>query len=64
LGLGHYKNKAKQADYDYGSQDKAHGLALGHSKDKGGGHEAGYGLDNRQGNGGGNGGGRGRGKNK
>lgn len=59
LGLGHFKNKEELAGQNYSSQNKdSGGLALGHSKDKGGGH----GVDNGHGNGGGNSGGHGGGK--
>jgi hypothetical protein len=64
LGLGHYKHKAKYATHtkhesqNYNGHNKNRGLALGHSKDKSGGHGVGHG----RGNGGGNGGGHGRGK--
>jgi hypothetical protein len=63
LGLGHYKHKSKYATHtkhesqNYNGHNKNRGLALGHSKDKSGGHGVGHG----RGNGGGNGGGHGRG---
>jgi DNA-binding protein YbaB len=72
LGLGHYKHRAKHHGLnDDSSQKEAQGLALGHSKDKGGsdgaaqgrGNEHGNGGGNGHGNGGGNGGGHGGGKN-
>lgn len=58
LGLGHYKKNEELAGQNYSSQKKDGGLALGHSKDKDGGH----GGSNGHGNGGGNGGGQGGGK--
>jgi uncharacterized membrane protein YgcG len=62
LGLGHYKHKATHAGLNDSSQNKNRGLALGHSKDKGGGHGVGHGGGNGHGNGGGNGGGHDGGK--
>ena len=62
LGLGHFKNNKELAGQNYSSQNKNRGLALGHSKDKGGGHGVGHGGGNGHGNGGGNGGGHGGGK--
>jgi uncharacterized membrane protein YgcG len=59
LGLGHYKNNAKPASQTYGSQNKDHGLALGHSKGKSGGHGFGQGGGNGHGIGNGNGNGSG-----
>ncbi len=64
VGLGHFKNKAKLADHDYSSQSKARGLALGHSKDKGGSYGVAQTNGNGHGKSGGNGGGHGGGKNK
>jgi uncharacterized membrane protein YgcG len=61
LGLGHFKNKEEFSGHNYGSQNKDRGFALGHSKEKGGGHGVGHGGGNGHGNGGGNGGGRGSG---
>lgn len=60
LGLGHFKNKAKYgaqtklSGQKHNGHNKDRGLALGHSKDKSGGHGVGHG--------GGNGGGHGSGK--
>jgi len=62
LGLGHFKNKAKLAGQNYSSQNKDRSLALGHSKDKGGGHGVDHGHGNGHGNAGGNGGSHGGGK--
>jgi hypothetical protein len=62
LGLGHYKNNAKFAGYNYSSQNKDLDLAPGHSEDKSGGHGFGQGGGNGHGNGGGNGVGQGGGK--
>ena len=67
LGLGHYKHKATQTGLNDSSQKEAQGLALGHSKEKGGSYGAAQGGGNGHGNGGGNGhgngGGHGGGKN-
>jgi hypothetical protein len=64
LGLGHFKKNEELAGQNYSSQNKDRGLALGHSKDKGGGHGVGHEGGNGHGKGGGNGGGHGGGKNK
>jgi hypothetical protein len=61
LGLGHFKNNKALASQNYTSQNKHGGLALGHSKDKSGGHGFGRGGGNGHGNGGGKGGGHGGG---
>ncbi len=58
LGLGHYKTNAKLAGQNYSSQKKDRGLALGHSKDKDGGHGGGNGHVNGGGNSVGHGGGK------
>jgi hypothetical protein len=63
LGLGHYKHKATHAGLNDSSQKEAQGLALGHSKEKGGSYGAAQGRGNGHGNGGGNGHGNGGGKN-
>ena len=67
LGLGHYKHKATHTGLNDSSQKEAQGLALGHSKEKGGSYGAAQGGGNGHGNGGGNGhgngGGHGGGKN-
>jgi hypothetical protein len=62
LGLGHHKNNTKPAGQNYSRQNKDRGLALGHSKDKSGGHGFGHGGGKGHGNGGGNGVGHGGGK--